>query len=288
MFWSALIRIMHTPSPAILAGKQLSNGPLSTDQHWSECSALIRTVQRWITESCDQSWSVHSMLDHWMLLRTEWHWTELDFTCCYYINNKKKCRSNDWTIAFTYITRPTLTILPLSHTVFIRHWTIILYMSFSCAPSQTSLGKHQCSIWSQTTLNPFLFLHHHHPPQRSHPFRGLTTSPTATTAHYHHRPPTPTTTATPGNATSLAVTPTRTATDNEERPRTTTPTNGNVAMPCHSPQQPPEQLQATTRQGQPAHPPPAFFFSNTKCRCHIAISDMATKRQPRIIVCCCC
>jgi len=45
MFWSVLIRIMHTPSPAILAGKQLGNGPLSI-------------TQCWITESCDQSWSV--------------------------------------------------------------------------------------------------------------------------------------------------------------------------------------------------------------------------------------
>jgi len=120
------------------------------------------------TDQSAQCWSVHSMLDHWMLIRTEWHWTELDFTCCYYINNKKKCRSKDWTIAFTYITWPTLTILPLSHTVFIRHRTIILYMSFSCAPSQMSLGKHWHLIWCQTTLNPFLFLHHHHPPWRPH------------------------------------------------------------------------------------------------------------------------
>ena len=125
-------------------------------------------------------------------------------------------------------------------------------MSFSHAPSQTSLGKHRRSIWCQTTLNPFLFLHHHHPPRCPHPFHGLTTSPTATTTHHHHRPPTtnstpmPMTTATPG-AMSLAVTTTRMAADDEERPRTTTPTNGNVAMPRHSPQQPPEQPQTTQK-----------------------------------------
>jgi len=149
--------------------------------HWKLWSELISAAQS------VQWWSVHSMLDHWMLIRTEWHWTELDFTCCYYINNKKKCRSKDWTIAFTYITWPTLTILPLSHTVFIRHRTIILYMSFLCAPSQTSLGKHRCLIWCQTTLNPFLFLHHHHPPQCPHsaasPPRLLPPPPTTVTDH---------------------------------------------------------------------------------------------------------
>jgi len=85
-----------------------------------------------------------------------------------------------------------------------------------------------------------------------------------------------------------------------------TPTNGNVATPHHSPQWPPERLQTTknaqerTQRTQTTPPltnedqhlwtdtgddaprwasslPPPFFFSNTKCRCHVAVSDVATK-----------
>jgi len=58
-FWSALIRIRNPPSPTILAGKQLSNGPTqsySALNHWNQFSCWV------------------------MLIRTEWHWTELNFT----------------------------------------------------------------------------------------------------------------------------------------------------------------------------------------------------------------
>ena len=74
-FWSVLIRIRTPPSPAILAGKQLRNGPT---QH---CSALISTdqsAQRWM------NWSALSPN------RTEWHWTELSDASCYYDYNKKE------------------------------------------------------------------------------------------------------------------------------------------------------------------------------------------------------
>ena len=57
MFWSALIRIRNPPSPAILAGKQLSNGPTQS------YSALIST---------DQNSILHK------------------YYSCYYINNKKE------------------------------------------------------------------------------------------------------------------------------------------------------------------------------------------------------
>jgi len=93
-------------------------------------------------------------------------------------------------------------------------------------------------------------------------------------------------------------------TDDKECPRTNTPTNGNMAMPCHLPQWPPELLQMTkntqeriwttpplTNNGQHLQtdtgdnvlrsasslPPPFFFCSNTKCRCHITVSDVAMK-----------
>jgi len=80
-----------------------------------------------------------------------------------------------------------------------------------------------------------------------------------------------------GNATSLAPMTTRTAADDKECPRRNTndptahkwrpaPTNGH-RWRC-----------AKVSQLTPP-PPPAFFFSNTKCRCHIAVSDVATKQQ---------
>jgi len=145
-----------------------------SDQHWSELEILLpqpfwlesnsamaplRVTQRWSALirvlSSDQC---HSALNHWnqfscwvTLIRTEWHWTELDFTCCYYINNKKKCRSKDWTIAFTYITWPTLTILPLSHTVFIRHTVIHPWMIHH--PHLI----HFCILYSFPKSSPFFF-----------------------------------------------------------------------------------------------------------------------------------
>ena len=66
MFWSALIRIQIPPSPAILAGKQLSNGPT---QH---CSALISTDQS------AQHWMNWSVLSPWKLNRTEKNWVTLN------------------------------------------------------------------------------------------------------------------------------------------------------------------------------------------------------------------
>ena len=66
MFWSALIRIRIPPSPAILAGNQLSNGPT---QHYSVLISTDQQAQHWV------NWSV---LSHWMLNRNEWCWTELN------------------------------------------------------------------------------------------------------------------------------------------------------------------------------------------------------------------
>ena len=80
-FWSALIRIQIPPSPAILAGKQLSNGPT---QH---CSALNELIS---AES----------------LKAEQNWTELsDTEQCWVmpaviiIIIKRKCMGRDWTMA---------------------------------------------------------------------------------------------------------------------------------------------------------------------------------------------
>ena len=68
MFWSALISVSFHPSPAKLAGKRLSNGPLRSVQCWSECSALISVLS---TESLKLMYSLSD---------TEWCWTELSFT----------------------------------------------------------------------------------------------------------------------------------------------------------------------------------------------------------------
>ena len=56
------------PSPAKLAGKGLSNGPLRSVQRWSECSALISVL------------SAESLKLMYALSDTEWCRTELGFT----------------------------------------------------------------------------------------------------------------------------------------------------------------------------------------------------------------
>ena len=59
-FWSALIRIRIPPSPAILAGNQLSNGPT---QHYSVLISTDQQAQHWVTESwielsdAEQNWT---------------------------------------------------------------------------------------------------------------------------------------------------------------------------------------------------------------------------------------
>jgi len=211
---------------------------------------------------------------------------------------------------------------------------------FGMAMAKLSIGKCQHSIWhhqqstmflsqppSTTPLQP----HQHHPLQHCH------SQPPLTTYHHSTHPPmetwhamslAPTTRMAAdneehprmkdthqqqcGNATSLAPTTTRTATDNKECPRTNTPTNGNVAMPHHSPLWWPEllqamknaqewtqtmastyaQTQATTHQGEPAHfPPPPLFFSLTQNAGATLLSVLWQpngKQKPRFVVHCCC
>ena len=79
--WSELCICL---SPAILAGKQLRDGPLSADQHWSECSALSKLISAEPLKavlSAEQCWTELSDAEQnrVTLNRTEWHWTEPNF-----------------------------------------------------------------------------------------------------------------------------------------------------------------------------------------------------------------
>jgi len=128
---------------------------------------------------------------------------------------------------------------------------------------------------------PFLFLHHHHPPQHPHPFHCLTTLPTATTTHYHHWLPTTNSAHTPTTMATMWQLQMTKSTQERTHPlmamwqcHITCP---NDHQNCHRWQRMPknehewphhsqmmastyEQTQATTCWGQPAHfPPPTFL-----------------------------
>jgi len=131
---------------------------------------------------------------------------------------------------------------------------------------------------SSTINNLFLPTTHH--PRHLTPPPHITTvpmsplSPTATATHSCRRPPT--TMAHDhqqqcGNAMSLAATTTRT-----NNPKWQTLPTNEYEWPYHS-QMTYEQTKAMMSRGETARLPP-IHFSDTESRCHVADSDVATKR----------
>ena len=59
LFWSMLITVGFPLSPARLAGKGLSDGPLRSVQHWSECSALVSVLSAESLSDAEQNWVSH-------------------------------------------------------------------------------------------------------------------------------------------------------------------------------------------------------------------------------------
>jgi len=175
-----LIRIRNPPSPAILAGKQLSNGPTQS------YSALIRVL------SSDQC---HSALNHWnqfscwvTLNRTEFY---TSITAVIILIIKKKYMNKDWTIAFKDVTWPStdnITTRPYSNYKTYNHYFIYVVLA-STFPNkcQQMLMLYLPSTTIHTSLLP-------QPPSSTMPTNAASPhSPMATTAHNTCWPPTTTT-----------------------------------------------------------------------------------------------
>jgi len=183
MFWSALIRIRNPPSPAILAGKQLSNGPTQS------YSVLISTDQS------AQHWSVHSVLNHWnqfscwvMLNRTEFY---TSITAVIILIIKKKCMNKDWAIAFkdvTWLNTDNITTRPYSnYKTYNHHFIYVVLVSTFPNECQQMPTLDLPSTTIHTSLLP-------QPPSSMMPTNTASPrSPMATTAHNAHWPPTMTT-----------------------------------------------------------------------------------------------